>query len=329
MFIIRPHSRMEIREFSRRGRSSTGRAPRSQRGGRGFKSHRLHLIQSFTNVGSRIDAESRSFCFNRRKRAFPLRSPRLTSSLLVGTILEHFIETQRINRYEVQVKLPGQIQDVALLDKQRVGTPEDTAYLALYSLRVQNRYTDGSKSAVYRYEGVLRKWLDAVVLVLTTRINDVVHLCLRTSIRPPLLLRRGLDLPQPDDHTPFALLELPAGLIEGSDKGNAGLNRRAAAETLEETGYCVPADGFALLGTAPFVSPGVIPEKMIFMTARVEDIKDRSRPEGDGSPAEEGADIVWVGVDDALKMCDNGTIVDMKTELGIRRLAALLASTRI
>jgi hypothetical protein len=33
-----------------RGRSSTGRAPRSQRGGRGFKSHRLHKFRCHKNV---------------------------------------------------------------------------------------------------------------------------------------------------------------------------------------------------------------------------------------------------------------------------------------
>ena len=35
-----------------------------------------------------------------------------------------------------------------------------------------------------------------------------------------------------------------------------------------------------------------------------------------------GGDIMWIPVDDALKMCEQGKIVDMKTELGLRRLAS-------
>lgn len=225
------------------------------------------------------------------------------------------------------MKLPGRIKNVEIVEQRQVSSPDASAYLSLHSLKVQNTYSDETKSAVYRYEGVLRKYLDAVVLILTAAINGEPHVCLRTSIRPPLLLRRTLTLPQPDDDLPFALLELPAGLIEDADKGQDGLRARAAAETIEETGYVLPPAAFSLLGSAPFVSAGVIPEKMIFMRAAVSNVDDRIPPEGDGSPSEEGADIVWVGVDWALKMCDNGAIVDMKTELGIRRLAALLAST--
>jgi ADP-ribose pyrophosphatase len=225
------------------------------------------------------------------------------------------------------VKLPGRIKNVEIIEQRQVSPQNSTAYLSLHSLQVQNTYSDETKSAVYRYEGVLRKYLDAVVLVLTATVGRETQVCLRTSIRPPLLLRRTLALPQPDDDLPFALLELPAGLIEDTDKGPNGLRARAAAETIEETGYRVSPEDFSLLGSAPFVSAGVIPEKMIFMRAAVLNVNDRVPPEGDGSPAEEGADIVWVGVDWALKMCDNGAIVDMKTELGIRRLAALLAST--
>jgi ADP-ribose pyrophosphatase len=224
------------------------------------------------------------------------------------------------------VKLPGRIQNVELIEKRQVGSPEAAAYLSLHSLRVQNTYTDGSKSRVYRYEGVLRKWLDAVVLILTAKIDGQVHVCLRTSIRPPLLLRQAVPLPQPDDGPVFSLLEMPAGLIEDADIGPKGLLARASAEALEETGYTLAPERFSVLGSAPFVSAGVIPERMFFVQAVVSDVADRVFPEGDGSAAEEGADIVWVGLDAALKMCDNGTIVDMKTELGIRRLASLTAS---
>jgi ADP-ribose pyrophosphatase len=227
------------------------------------------------------------------------------------------------------VKLPGRIENVEIVKKEKVGNPEESSYLTLYSLLVENTYTDGTKSAPYRYEAVLRKWLDAVVLVLWTQIDEKVCVCLRTSIRPPLLLRPMIDLPQPDDERYFAMLELPAGLIEASDQGEEGLRRRAAAETFEETGYQLSPNDFTPLGCRPFVTPGVIPEKMIFLTAKIADVGLRSLPEGDGSPSEEGADIMWVGVDEAVEMCNKGEIVDMKTELGIRRLGALLMSETI
>ena len=40
----------------------------------------------------------------------------------------------------------------------------------------------------------------------------------------------------------------------------------------------------------------------------------------DGSPFEEGASLEWVALDEALRRCDAGTIVDLKTELALRRL---------
>ena len=225
------------------------------------------------------------------------------------------------------MKLPGTIEHVEIVRQEPVSNPEHSAYLTLWNLGVQNTYTDGSKSAVYRYEAVLRKWLDAVVLVLIAEIEEVLMVCMRTSIRPPILLRSNLSLPQPDSDPQGTLLELPAGLIEDEDRGPEGVLRRAAAETLEETGYDLPLGAFSLLGSGVFVSPGVIPERMIFLSAAVPDYAAVQKPEGDGSPLEEGSDILWVGVDEALKMCDNGAIVDMKTELGIRRLASKLQGT--
>lgn len=222
------------------------------------------------------------------------------------------------------MKLPGEIENVELVRKEKVERPSASAYLSLEALFVQNTYSDGRKSALYRYEAALRKWMDAAVLVLTAEIDEKTCVCLRTSVRPPLLLRPELDLPQPDEKRFFALLELPAGLIEGTDRGEEGLRARAVAETLEETGYRLRPEDFSPLGSAPFVSPGVIPERMFFLGAKISDVEDRTRPEGDGSLAEKGADIVWVRVDEALRMCDKGEIVDMKTELGIRRLASAL-----
>jgi ADP-ribose pyrophosphatase len=187
---------------------------------------------------------------------------------------------------------------------------------------VINEYKDGTSSTAYQYDGVLRKWVDAVVLLLSARSNGVPLICLRSCMRPPLLLRRGLDLPVPDEREFHILLELPAGLLENRDRGQSGTARRASLEALEETGYDVPPADFTPLGVPIFLTPGVLPERVHFMTAPIEDIDLRQRPQGDGSIAEEGGDIVWVSLDEALLMCERGEIVDAKTEVGLRRFAA-------
>jgi 8-oxo-dGTP pyrophosphatase MutT (NUDIX family) len=220
------------------------------------------------------------------------------------------------------VKLPGCISRVALRER-REATPDDARkFLTLYRLTVVNTYSDGTSSPPYGYDGVLRRSLDAVAVALTADIEGQRSVCLRTALRPTLLLRETLALPQRDGAPAFALLELPAGLIEAGDMGEVGLLRRAHIETLEETGYRISQDEFETMGSAPFASPGVIPERIFFVHARVADISDRTPPAGDGSPAEAGCDIVWIPLDEAVKMCELGVIADMKTELGLRRIAS-------
>ena len=184
---------------------------------------------------------------------------------------------------------------------------------------------DGEMSPIYSYDGVLRKWLDAVVIVLTGTLDGHDVVCLRSCIRPPVLLRDKTSLPIEDEAVFCTMWELPAGLLEEGDRGASGILKRASIEVMEETGYSVDSVHFAPLGGAPFASPGVIPERLHFVTARVDDIADRAKAAGDGSPAEDGGGIWWIPVRDAMEMCESGEIVDAKTELGIRRWAALLA----
>ena len=220
------------------------------------------------------------------------------------------------------MKLPGRISRVDITEMREAGPEDARKFLSLHRLTVVNTYRDGTLSPPYAYDGVLRQWLDAVVIALTAIIDGQKSVCLRTTIRPPLLMRENLALPQEDDSPAFALLELPAGLIEEDDADEAGLCERARIETLEETGYQLSIDNFKNMGSAPFVSPGVIPERAFFFRAHVNDVTARTAPTGDGSPAEEGCDIMWIPLDDALKMCEFGEIADMKTELGLRRLAS-------
>ena len=221
------------------------------------------------------------------------------------------------------MKPAGHVTRVDVVRRTDAAPLSDRAFLSLHRLELENVYPDGAVSRRYAYDVVLRRYLDAVVLLLTSGGDRGPRVCLRSCIRPPLLLRSAAVIPIAEPARPPCLWELPAGLIEGGDLGVAGIRARAAAEAFEEVGVRIPADRFAVLPGAPFVSPGVIPERIYFARAAVERPEDAALPAGDGSPVEERAEIAWVMLDEALAMCDRGEIEDMKTELGLRRLCAL------
>jgi 8-oxo-dGTP pyrophosphatase MutT (NUDIX family) len=199
---------------------------------------------------------------------------------------------------------------------------DKNAFLNIQRLKLINHYQDGTISPEYYYDAVVRKWIDAVVLVLTAEIDGVLSVCLRSCIRPPLVLRQELMLPVDDDRPSSTLWEVPAGLIEENDTGIEGILSRAVTEAREETGYTISRDDFSLMPGAPFLSPGVLPERIYFARAGIADIDARSKPTGDGSPVEDGGVIWWVSVENGLTLCEQGVIADTKTELALRRLAA-------
>ncbi len=213
--------------------------------------------------------------------------------------------------------------DVRLLRREDAPPLPGRNYLSLHRLELENAYADGRVSRAYTYDAALRRYLDAVAIVLTTGAGADLRVCLRACIRPGLLLRAGATVPIEEAPRPPCLWELPAGLIETGDRGEAGIRGRAAQEAFEEVGVRLAADAFTLMPGAPFVSPGVIPERLHFARATVADPADAEPPRGDGSPVEEGAEIAWIPLDEALALCDRGEIEDMKTELGLRRFAAL------
>lgn len=220
------------------------------------------------------------------------------------------------------MKKSGHVEKVTITHRQDAPSLSEKNFLSLHHLRIKNTYLDGEVSREYSYDAVLRKWIDAVVLLLVGRVDGQDCVCLRSCIRPPLLLREGLHLPMPENRRYDFLWELPAGLLESDDTGLDGLRSRAKAEALEETGYLVNTESFEILPGASFVSPGVIPERLWFVRATIQDPSSRVVPQGDGSPVEEKAEIWWVPLVEADSMCNSGEIEDMKTELGLRRLLA-------
>ena len=116
------------------------------------------------------------------------------------------------------------------------------------------------------------------------------------------------------------VIELPAGLVEPSERGEAGLRACAARETLEETGFALAPETFRPLGAPVFLSPGVLAERLYYFAAEVVPA-ERGAPTEDGTPVEARAAVRFFALADALEACDAGRIGDAKSELGLRRFA--------
>lgn len=212
---------------------------------------------------------------------------------------------------------------VEVLDDHTASSRPDVGFLRVRRLSLRNRYDDGAESAVYRYDVIERDAMDAVVLLLHASGEREPLVCVRSSLRPPLGFRAKYGVPLDAGAEPV-IWEIPAGLVEADEQGEAGLARCAARETLEETGLALEPSAFTRLGPGVFLSPGVLAEKIYFLAAQV-DPASRGVPTEDGSPVEERADVRFVPLSAALEACADGRIADSKTELGLRRLAERLS----
>ncbi|MFV1960024.1 MAG: NUDIX hydrolase [Planctomycetota bacterium] len=202
----------------------------------------------------------------------------------------------------------------------------DEGFLRLRRLTLVSRYTDGSRSRPYACDIVSRRNVDAVAVVLHDRPTDGssrVRVALRESVRPPVLLRADHPL-APSDGAGLALLaEIVAGVIEEEDVGADGVERRAAAECEEEAGYPVSPVQVLPLGASSFPSPGVTDERVHFRRVEI-DLDARGEAAGDGSVMEEAGEVVLLPLREAIRRCRRGEIPDMKTEIGLLRLADAL-----
>jgi ADP-ribose pyrophosphatase len=201
---------------------------------------------------------------------------------------------------------------------ERVG---EGGFLALRRLRLRNEHADGSVSAQYVSDAVVRPYgQDAVVVAVFARTVRGIEVLVRHGLRPTITLGRDPDrAPLPEEKPGLFLTELVAGIIEENDKGEVGLKARAAAETHEEAGFLVDQDAVVILGAGLLPSPGCMVEKFYFAAVEV-DPATQEPLAGDGSPMEEGAHTTWLLLEDAIAGCTAGLIVDLKTELCLRRL---------
>jgi ADP-ribose pyrophosphatase len=194
-------------------------------------------------------------------------------------------------------------------------------FLAVRRLHLVNVRDDGTRSRSYICDFLIRpKGIDAIVVAVYRRAAGRVEVLLRDGLRIPLAVGRPAHLlPVPDARKYLFFREVVAGIVEHEDRGEDGLRRRAALEVAEEAGYVVRPDEVRLLGAGTFPSPGAMAER--FWLAAVEVAGEAAPAEGDGSPMEEGAGILWMELGDAVAACVRGGIEDAKTELVLRRLA--------
>ncbi|MGE0324605.1 MAG: NUDIX hydrolase [Polyangiaceae bacterium] len=207
------------------------------------------------------------------------------------------------------------------LEVKSVDTAAPPGFLRLVRRQLIARYPDASESAVFVYDEVDRKALDAVVVAAHYMADGIRYVYLRSALRPPVALRDPKRSPI-EEPTERGMWELVAGLLEADEQDAAGLTRCAARELLEETGFDYSTDCFRQLGPSTYPAPGVIAERHFFFHVEVKPA-ERGEPTLDGSALEAGAAIIPVRLTTALEACRDGLIEDAKTELGLRRLAEL------
>ncbi|HMG51992.1 MAG TPA: hypothetical protein VK601_00895 [Kofleriaceae bacterium] len=201
---------------------------------------------------------------------------------------------------------------------ERVG---EGGFLAIRRLRMRNRRADGSVSQPYVCDSIARPYgQDAVVVAVYARTAAGVQILVRDGLRPALLAGRDPGrAPLPEPSPGMFVTELVAGILEPGDTGADGLRLRAAHEVAEEAGFAIEPGAVALLGAGSYPSPGSMVEKFYFTAVEVDPAAQQALT-GDGSPMEEGARTRWLALGAAIDACVRGELVDLKTELGLRRL---------
>ena len=204
----------------------------------------------------------------------------------------------------------------------------DEGFLHVRRYRARNLRADGSRSDTYRIDVLDRPSLDAVAVCLWARTPRGVEVLLRRQLRPAVHFRRGKAraLSEPE---PLLFEEIVAGLLEPGEHGMEALRRRAIDEAREEAGVEIDPARLEPLGAPFYMLPGIISEKIHLLAAEIprgpEAGAFEAPQEGDGSPLEEGALLVWRGIEAAIAAAEAGDMEDAKSELAFRRLRDRLA----
>jgi len=202
-------------------------------------------------------------------------------------------------------------------------------FLTLKRYKVRNVFQEGGSTPWYWVESVHPPFHDAVVVALyALPAGQDPLVVLRRGVRPSLTLRAQNDSLKKIDGGELSGItwELPAGGVEPGDlePGGVGLRGRARLEAWEEAGLRVTDDDLSPLGLPAFATPAFCNEKLHYLAAQV-DPEAAQPPPGDGHPMEQGGEMAFVPLPEALAWCREGRIMDIKSELGLRRLAEFLA----
>jgi ADP-ribose pyrophosphatase len=225
-------------------------------------------------------------------------------------------ESRRIAMHAPFPPLP----EIALELVEDVSPPDEGGFLRLVRRRYRARYPDGTESAPFLYDSIDRAAIDAVVIAAHYVRADQRHVFLRSAVRPPLSERDPARSPTPELDRGAGLWELPAGLVEPSERGREGVRRCAARELHEELGFIVSVDRLVELGPSTYPAPGFVAERHFYFEVEI-DPSSRVEPTQDGSALEHAARIEPILLERALEACRLGELEDAKTELALRRLA--------
>ena len=220
-------------------------------------------------------------------------------------------------------RLMPELSAITIVEDRTATSRCDRGFLTLERLRLRNEYSDGTHSEIYDCDLVSRRGIDAVVAVLHEIDTDrrEVRVLLREAIRAPIYLRHRKRFVHADPGRYATLLELVAGIVEKDDRqGAEGLCHRAAVEAQEEVGLSVAGEDFRVLGGETFASPGTGDEKLYFCVAAAT-LAEARAGDGDGSVMEEFGRVHCLELGEAITACRDGRIPDMKTEVGLLRLA--------
>ncbi len=220
------------------------------------------------------------------------------------------------------------VDEIQIVEDRTASARCDEGFLRLKRLRARNRRADGTFSPEYPIDLIDRPTLDAVAVCLWARTPRGVEVLTRRGLRPAAYFRRGKAPPLPEREY-LLFEEIVAGVVEPGERGLDALRRRAAAEAYEEAGVRIAPDLLLPLGGPFFPLAGIASEKIHLLAGEVdrgavEGLHDAPH-EGDGSPLEEGALLLWRELGAAIAACEAGEIEDAKTEIALRRLATRLA----
>jgi ADP-ribose pyrophosphatase len=198
----------------------------------------------------------------------------------------------------------------------------EAGFLRLVRRRYRAHYPDGSTSVPFVYDSIDRRFLDAVVIAAHyVDTGGVRHVYLRSALRPPLLDRGPARSATPDqDPKDAGIWELPAGLVEDTERSPEGLRRTSARELGEELGFELPPERCLELGAGTFPVAGLFAERHYYFEVTVEP-STRAEPSLDGSALEKSGEVVAVPLARALELCRTGVLLDSKSEIALRRLA--------